>query len=122
MGVQQFALTLTSACNIADGTGAQLASPPGHGVGQQHKQQNIGNSGDPHQGGKLDRFNDLAGTSTSDSDFLQTNSSEDLSSDGAIDAAETGEAGRKTPVIYSHEWEHAIYEGRPVPEDHRCTT
>ena len=34
-----------------------------------------------------------------------------------IKRAEEGKAGK--PVIYSHEWEHAVYEGRKLPDDHR---
>lgn len=33
-------------------------------------------------------------------------------------AAEEGQTPQK-PVIYEHEWQHAIYEGRKLPDDHR---
>ncbi len=36
-----------------------------------------------------------------------------------VDVAEQGQAGNQDPVVYAHEWEHAIYGGRKVPEDHR---
>ncbi|DBB04405.1 TPA: hypothetical protein ACH3X1_012889 [Trebouxia sp. C0004] len=54
------------------------------------------------------------------SGILRTASGNDiLRSQHAVDAAEQGEAGYQDPIVYSHEWEHAIYEGRKVPEDHR---
>lgn len=54
------------------------------------------------------------------SGILHTASGNDiLCSQHDVDAAEQGQAGTHDPVVYSHEWEHAIHEGRKVPEDHR---
>lgn len=53
-------------------------------------------------------------------DIICTASGNDmLRSDHDTAAAEQGEVGKQAPVIYSHEWEHAVYEGRQVPDDHR---
>ena len=62
----------------------------------------------------------MSGDSVLRSGILLTASGNDiLRSHHDVDAAEQGQAGDQGPVVYSHEWEHAIYEGRKVPEDHR---
>ena len=46
------------------------------------------------------------------------------SSDSDLIAAEEGnkQQQQQQPILYDHEWQHAVYEGRRLPEDHRCFT
>lgn len=65
-------------------------------------------------------FERMSEDSVLHSGILRTASGNDiLRSQHDVDAAEQGLAGNHDPVVYSHEWEHAIYQGRKAPEDHR---
>ena len=68
----------------------------------------------------LDRANSSSSATAGKTSIFCTASGNDLQhGDHDMDAAEQGQNGKQAPVIYYHEWQHAIYEGRKIPDDHR---